>query len=122
MSVFFHTIEWMCHTVAGPVVAVLPLRLVEVLALGLADFSFFAAGAFFVVVAFVFVATCFFGAAAFLGLASAGVFYNLSGAKPILTVETGHTLVVAVGDVAFLGAASFLASFTGPEVPTICAC
>ena len=53
------------------VVAVLPLRLVEVLAFGLATFSFLAAGTFFaVVVVFVLVVVVFFGAAVFLGLAS----------------------------------------------------
>ena len=74
-NIFEHHREWFeCKnalTAAG--VDVEALRLVEVLAFGLADFSFLAAGAFFVVVLFALVAVVFLGAAAFLvafGLAS----------------------------------------------------
>lgn len=91
---------------------------VEVLR-GLAVFALGLAAAFLVVVAFfaglaatVFLTVVFLGAA---GLAAAGFYFRLVLIKEIYWIgEVEHTLATG------LGAASFLASFTGPEGPETC--
>ena len=103
------------------------LRLVEVLAFGLAAFSFFAAGAFLVVVVLALVVEAFLGTAAFSFLGAFGLVSELfwecvSSDRGLdsINLSESRTLVAeaSLGGEAFLGAASFLASFTGPEAPT----
>ena len=107
-------------TAAG--VEVDALRLVEVLAFGLALFSFFTAGAFLVVEVLVLVAVVFFGAAVFSFFGALVLVSELFCGRVSqifeLYVSRTHTFAAAsFGGEGLLGADSFFASLTGPEVP-----